>query len=124
QHAGPDAGSLARHVAHVGRSVDEIDVGVTALEIERAIARGLAAKGMTAGIARRIGFGFDDPPARSAVEILADQDLADEVARQRDRGARELVAPQKAERWRRDERYRVDGSPCHRQQASRLRNKA
>src|SRR5262249_10239561 len=37
ENAGPDARRLARDIAHIGGSVDEIDIGMTAPEIERAI---------------------------------------------------------------------------------------
>ena len=114
QHACPDAGRLARYVAHIRGSVGEIDIGVAALEIESAIARGGAMKGVTARVTRRIGLGFNDPPTGSTVEVLTHQDLADEVARKRNRREWQLRAPQTPERLRGVDGYQVVRSPIHR----------
>src|SRR5262245_22626242 len=67
ENAGPDARGLARDIAHIRGSIDEIDIGMTALEIERAIAPCGPTKGVAAGIARRIGLGFNDSSAGPTV---------------------------------------------------------
>src|SRR5262249_36514861 len=98
ENAGPDARGLAGDIAHIGGSIDEIDIGMTAFEIERAIPPCGPTKGVAGGIARRISLGLDDSPAGPAVRMLAHENLADEVARKRNRRERQLCAAQAAER--------------------------
>jgi len=49
---------------------------------------------MRGGIARGIGFGFDDAPGDSSSRKLANNDLADQEARERDGFGRQFAAAQ------------------------------
>jgi hypothetical protein len=80
KHSSAHAGFLAGNVQHERRAVDEINVGVTVLEEERAIARRLAAGGVAGGIAGEIGFGFDDAPAQAPGGEIANESFANQVA--------------------------------------------
>lgn len=80
KHSGAHAVLLARNVHHERRAVDEINVGATVLEEERAIARRLAAGGVAGGIAGEIGFGFDDAPAQAPGREIANESFANQVA--------------------------------------------
>src|SRR5262249_39952511 len=98
QGARPDAGLLARDVEGEPAAIDEIDIGVAAVEKERAVAARLTAEGMAARIADDIGLGLDDAAAGSALLAVMNQDAADQVARQRHRLGWELLATKRARR--------------------------
>src|SRR5262245_11663334 len=102
QDAGADAGMFARHVEAEPAAIDEIDIGVAAVEKERTVAAGLAAEGMAAGIADDIGLGLDDAATGAAVPAVMDQDAADEEAGQRHRLGGEILPAEPA-------RHRNDG---------------
>src|SRR5262245_7060857 len=52
QNAGADAGMFARHVEAEPAAIDEVDIGMAAVEEERAVAAGLAAIGMAGRVAQ------------------------------------------------------------------------
>ena len=78
QHAGADAGPLARHVEAKVHAVDEVDIGVTAAHEQCAIPIRLADVGMAAGITGYVSLGFDDSTTRAALGGIAHERLADE----------------------------------------------
>src|SRR5206468_5673066 len=94
QYAGPDAAALGADVAGVPATVDEVDVGVAALEEQRPVARGLAPEGVGSGVAYEIGFGLDDAPARAAFPGFPHEVVSDQEACERDGVDRQLRAAQ------------------------------
>lgn len=80
ENGGGDSCWLADDVEHEVRAVVEKDVGVALGEIHGANARGGAAEMVAGGIARRIGFGFDDASADAAIGKVVDNHFADEEA--------------------------------------------
>src|ERR1700722_9080743 len=60
QDARADAFRLARDIQHPGKAVGEVDIGVAALEKERAIARRHAPIGVSRGVPDDIGLGFNN----------------------------------------------------------------
>lgn len=92
QDAGANALRLARNIQHPGNAVGEIDIGVAALEEERAIARRHAPVGMSRRIADDIRLGFDDAADCRAFGQFPRQQLADEKAGERGRIDRQLGA--------------------------------
>jgi hypothetical protein len=81
---------LARNVQHVCAAIDEVYVGVPALEKERPVTRGHPAVGVPRGVANDIRFGLDDTAAGDAFGRLPHENLADEKASERDRVDRQL----------------------------------
>ena len=94
QYAAPYSGNFARDIEHKMIAVAKIDVGMAASQKHRLIARRRPPKVMGGGIARGIGFGFDDAPSHSARRKLANDDLADQEARERDGSGRQFAASQ------------------------------
>jgi len=82
QHAGAGPGTARGDVEGEPAAVDEVDVGMPALEEQRRIAGGLALVGMAAGIAHDVGLGFDDASAHQPAPVLAHERLADKPASQ------------------------------------------
>ena len=99
QDAGADSGRLARHIQHEGDAVGEVNVGMSALEKQRAIARRHAPVGVPGGVADTIGLGLDDAAARRAFGQLPHEELANEKA---------------GERGRVDRQRRAEARPCRR----------
>ena len=97
EDAAADSGDFGAHVEHKVVAIAEIDVGVAAAKEHGAIARGGSAKVVGGGIALRIGFGFDDPAAKSAAGELANHNFADEKAGEGDRVRGELGAAEAAD---------------------------
>jgi hypothetical protein len=92
QDAAAGSRGLGADVEHEVVAVGEIDVGVATAEKHGAIARGGSAKVVRGRIARRVGFGFDDPAAKAAAREFADDDFADQKASQRHGVQREFGA--------------------------------
>ena len=82
QDSAADAGKLAAHVEHKMIAVAEINIGMSAAQEHRTSARSGSAKMMRGWIAGRIRFGLDDATGNSAGGEFADDDLADQEARQ------------------------------------------
>jgi hypothetical protein len=78
QHPASNVQGFRGDIEHEMIAVGEVDVGVAAAEKHRAIARGGPSKMMGGGIARRIGFGFDDAADKLAGWEFANHHLADE----------------------------------------------
>ena len=97
QDAGADAGKFARHVEAEPAAIDEIDIGMAAVEKQRAVAAGLAAIGVAAGVAHDIGLGLDNA-ATAPVLAVMHQDAADEKAGQRHRLSGEIIPAEPARR--------------------------
>ncbi len=92
QYALSDARARTRNVEHIVVSVDEIDVRVSALEEERAIAVGETAKRMGCRVADDISFRFDDAPGQACTGKFVHQSLADEKTRELHRFEGQLSA--------------------------------
>jgi len=82
EYAAADSGGLRADVEHEVIAVAKIDVGVANAEKHGAIAQGGAAKVVGGGVARRVGFGFDNTAAKAHTGEFADNDFADEKAGQ------------------------------------------
>ena len=85
EDAAADSGDFGADIEHKVVAVAEIDVGVAAGKEHRAIARCGSAKVVRGGIARRVGFGFDDATAKVGAGKLANDNFADKKAGQGDR---------------------------------------
>ena len=94
QDAAPHSGNFAADIEHKVIAIAKIDVGVAASQKHRLGARRWPSKVMRGGIAWGIGFGFDDAPGHSARRKLANDDLADQEARERDGSGRQFAASQ------------------------------
>jgi hypothetical protein len=92
QHPASHVRELRGDIEHEMIAVGEVDVSVTAAEKHGAVARGGSPKMMGGGIARRIGFGFDDAAHQPATGEFANHDLADEEAGEGDCIRRQLRA--------------------------------
>ena len=84
QDAGADAWHFARDVEHERGPGSEIDIGVSALEEKRPVARGHAAPGVPGGVADVIRLGLDDTAAHDASGQHAPEHLADQKTREPD----------------------------------------
>lgn len=71
-------------------AVNEIDIGVAALEKQRGVARGLALEAMAARIAQEVSLGLDDPSAHPPALVLPHERLPDQPARQASRRHRQF----------------------------------
>ena len=96
QDTGADARRLARHVQHEGGAVGQVDIGVAALEKQRAVARGHPAIGVPGGVAHDIGLGLDDAPAGDAFRQRPHHQPADEKAGERGGIDRQLRTGERA----------------------------
>ncbi len=96
QDAAADVRRFRGDIEHEMIAVGEVDVGMAAAEKHGAIARGWSAKVMRGGIARGIGFGFDDAAGESAGGELADYYFADEEAGEVDGAGGQLAAAEAA----------------------------
>ncbi len=92
QDAGADSRRLARHIQHPGDAVGQINVGVAALEKERAIARRHPPIGVPGGVADDISLGLDNAAAGHAFRQFPHQELADQKAGERGGVDRQLRA--------------------------------
>lgn len=90
QNGGGSPGRFADDVEHEVRAVVEENVDVAGSEIHGLDARRGAAKMMTRGIARRIGFGLDDAAADAPGREFVHDDFADEETRELDGVRRKL----------------------------------
>ena len=61
-------------------AVDEVHVGVAAVEKKRFVTRGETAKSVRGRVADDISFRFDDAPAQSHMRQIVNQRLADKKA--------------------------------------------
>ena len=93
-----DSGALAHDIEHEVRAIIEKNIGVARGEIHRANTRSRAAKVMSGGVARRIGFRFHDAPAEAAPGEIVDDNFPDEEACQLDSTSRKLRATKTANR--------------------------
>jgi DUF177 domain-containing protein len=84
EDATADSRDFCAHVEHEVVAVTEINVGVAAAQKHGAIARGWTAKVVRGGITSRVTFGLNDAPAETDAGEFADDDLADQEARQGD----------------------------------------
>ena len=89
---------IARHVEAEPAAIDEIDIGMAAVEKQRAVAAGLAAIGVAAGVAHDIGLGLDNAATGAPVLAVMHQDAADEKAGQRHRLSGEIIPAEPARR--------------------------
>ena len=83
EHAGAGSGRLARHIEHEREAVSEINIRMSALEEQRAIARRHAPIGVPGGVADDIGLRLDNAAACRAFGQFPHQELADEKAGER-----------------------------------------
>jgi hypothetical protein len=74
------AGRFADDIEHKVRAIVEENVDVAWSEIHRANPRCWAAKMVSGGVARRIGFCLHDAAAKAARREIVDDDLSDEEA--------------------------------------------
>jgi len=89
-----DVGQFGADVEHEVIAVAEIYVRMATAEKHRAIAWSWSAKMMSGGVARRIGFGFDDAADKCGGGEFAHDELADEEARESDGIGGQLCAAQ------------------------------
>ena len=75
-------------------AIDEINVGVSALQKQRVVAPRAAAERMCRRVADNVGLGLDDAAGDALARMIVDQYLADEVARQCGRISRQLGSAQ------------------------------
>ena len=104
EHAGADAGALARHVDAKMHAVYQVDVSMAAAQKQRAVAMRYTDVGVTAGVAGHVGLGFDDASPRAAVGSVAHERLADQKARERGGIDRKVGALQSSHGGRLDSR--------------------
>ena len=98
QHARAHAFALGADVERVPAAVDEIHIGVAAVEKQRAVARRRAAVGVPGRVADDVGLGLDDAAAHAPVRVIVDERLADEESRQRRRIGGKIGAAQPTRR--------------------------
>jgi len=92
--ARPNACRFACDVQQPAGAIGEIDVSMAALQKKRAIARCLAAKGVSGGVSRRVGFRLYNAPADAALGHIVNQSFTDQELRELHRCAGELASAQ------------------------------
>ena len=91
------SGGFAGNIEHEVSAVVEENVRVAGREIHGADARSRAAKMVPRRITGRIGFGFDDAPAKAAFREVVDDNFANEEPRESDGIGGKLGAAQTAD---------------------------
>src|SRR5580704_17932279 len=92
-----DTFALAGNVEHVVTAVDEVHVGMSAVEKKGFVTRREAAKSVRGCVAEDISLRFDDATAQADVRQIVDQCLADKKAREFDCINREFAATKTAD---------------------------
>ena len=102
QSTNQDTSAYARHfgtdVEHEVVAVREVDVGAAALQIHHLVSWRRASVVVRGRIFRRVGLCFDDASGHSQSGKVADDELADQISRQRHRADRQLRPAQAPDR--------------------------
>src|SRR5439155_15994181 len=96
QDARSYAWRFATDVDREPAAVDEINIGVSALQKQRVVASRAAAERMRRRIADNVRLGLDDAAGDAPARVIVDQYLADEIACQCGRVSRQLGSAQSA----------------------------
>ena len=94
QDACANAHRTGGNIQHEVIAVTEINIGVAALEEERAIARSHAAEGVCGGVTDDVGFGFDDASGEANAWKIVNERFADQIFCEGDSVEREIAQAQ------------------------------